>query len=129
MVPRIQFASFGLIFAGLITLFFAYYHAAYLQAEELTLATFLARLLATINPAEEPAQLAMVDGFYLTENRAVLFWFYVAATLPVAALLISTVHRIKHGATRLFIPICFAATATIGCILKVAYDIRVLFST
>ena len=129
-VSRLHLASLLLIFTGLFVGFFAYYHVMYLQNGDLGLASFLAGILAGLNPAPTSQETALVPGAsLLTERSAIQFWFSVAVFLPLLALCLSLFHRYKYGAATLFIPLCFASVATVGSILKVAYEIRVFWGT
>tara|TARA_R110001592_G_C13168110_1_gene749557 strand:- start:3301 stop:3693 length:393 start_codon:yes stop_codon:yes gene_type:complete len=130
MVPRIHIAAFILIFTALLIFYFTYYHYMYLQSNELSFAVILASILAFVNPAEAPAELAFAPtGFHLTEHRAIKFWLLLSAVLLMCSFVLACMHRWLHGPSRFFVPIWFTSAVVFGAMVKVTYDMGLLNGT
>lgn len=123
MISRSQFVAFVLIFSALGIFFFAHNHYSSLMGKEQSFSIVIARFLATINPADRPAALTMTsEGFAITEESAVLFWFAVSGALLVVALCLVSAHRSRSGPSRFFVPLLFASLVTLASLLKVTFD-------
>lgn len=98
------------------------------MGNELSFASFIARVLATLNPSDAPVELSMADAsFAVTEERAVSFWFAVSGALLLVSLSLVCLHRTRFGPSRFFVPLIFATLIMLGSLLKVTYETGLLY--